>query len=38
LFLLKLISKKEGKLNTIQHDQGEKHRRRGKTIDAGGKH
>ena len=32
LFLLKLISKKlsrkKGKINTIQHDQGEKHRQR----------
>jgi hypothetical protein len=31
LFLLKLISKKEGKINTIQQGQGE-------NIDAGGKH
>jgi hypothetical protein len=34
LFLLKLISKKlskkEGKVNIIQHGQGEKHRHRGK--------
>jgi hypothetical protein len=34
LFLLKLISKKlstkKGKINTIQHGQGEKHRHRGK--------
>ena len=32
MFLLKLISKKlsrkKGKINTIQHDQGEKHRQR----------
>ena len=36
MFLLKLISKKlsrkEGKVNTIQHGQGEKHRHRGKTL------
>jgi hypothetical protein len=36
LFLLKLISKqlsrKEGKVNTIQHGQGEKHRHRGKIL------
>jgi hypothetical protein len=36
LFLLKLISKKlsrkEGKVNTMEHGQGEKHRHRGKTL------
>jgi hypothetical protein len=36
LFLLKLISKKlsrkKGKVNTMQHGQGEKHRHRGKTL------
>jgi hypothetical protein len=40
LFLLKLISKKlsrkEGKVNTMQHGQGEKHRHMGKNIDTGG--
>jgi hypothetical protein len=36
LFLLKLMSKKlsrkEGKVNTMQHGLGEKHRHRGKTL------
>ncbi len=36
LFLLKLVSKKlsrkEGKVNTIQHGQGEKYIHRGKTL------
>ncbi len=36
LFLLRLISKKlsrkEGKPNTMQHGQGDKHRHRGKTL------